>query len=83
MNQLKTDNWRKLKENERKKFFIKFNDAFCEYLDINSFNLYFENGHVDEGETCKSSIYKNIRVEYSNKKMTINDINYNQYVKQI
>jgi len=80
LTQLKTSNWKKLKENEKKKFFMKFNEALCEYLDIVSFNICFDENHVDEEEISKSNNYKNIKIEYNKKKMTINDINYNQYL---
>lgn len=80
LNQLKTSNWKKMKETEKKKFFTKFNESLCEYLDINSFNIYFDGNHVNEEDVSKSSNYKNIKVEYGKKKMTINDINYNQYL---
>ena len=46
--QLRSDVWNKLNEKEKKMFFVKFNVALCEYLDI--FELSKDNDFDDNGD---------------------------------
>jgi len=76
---LKTEKWATLKENEKRKFFTRFNAAFCEFLDIKEIVLIFDSIGIKNGELEDNSSYNNIIVNDKNN-FIINDINYNQYL---
>lgn len=75
---LKTEKWAKLTEKEKKKFFMKFNSAFCEFLDINELRLEIVDSGI-KSEDVGDCYYSNVMVKGKGH-LVINDINYNQYL---
>lgn len=74
---LKTDKWCTLKENEKKKFFLRFNSAFCEFLDIDEVNIEIDNLNTDNYKDGIS--FENLIVK-DKSHYVINNINNNQYL---
>lgn len=76
---LKTSNWRKLNEKKKINFYKKFNRFVCEALNIDIFELEFNNDFISKNSYEKEENYKNVIGDGDNR-LIINDINYNQYL---
>lgn len=74
---LKSEKWNNLTRHEKEKVFLKINDAFCEFLDIDDIHISFGDDIIGISEIEDN--YRNIIIDQKNE-FLIRDINYNQYI---
>jgi hypothetical protein len=75
---LKTENWKKIPNNQRCNFFLKVNKLIGQTLKIPSINIVFLDGGLSQSNFFDLT-YKNVFVNAEND-LCINDIEYNQYL---
>lgn len=76
---LKTSNWRKLSYQSKKNFYDKVNRAVSIALNIERLDLTIGDGEINENSFLSDSDYSNVFIDaYGG--LTINDVNYNQYL---
>jgi len=79
-NYLKTCNWRELKENRKRNFFTKFNRLVTNVIGgIGPLKVIIGDGEISQDNFIGYKEYQNIFID-NEKRMVINDINYNQYL---
>lgn len=78
-NALKTSNWRKLSEKNKKVFFEKLNRAVCISLKTPKLSLVVGDADLNEDNFLSTSDYANVIVD-NDGDLIVNDVNYNQYL---
>ena len=76
---MKTSNWKKLKPNQRKNFFLRFNRLLAQVLDINEIDLSVRDKEINSDNFMEEERYYNV-VLGGEDCLVINDVDYNQYL---